>query len=123
MVRVPCNMRVALGPVYIKREQQAQRERKKRQQEGCNRRWNHANRSRPQQQIISGERDDRWEKEDNELRWHCERANEAAAAVEEEDDCNVDNDDANNARHEWREAQLSGRRMGTSRAHHLTRKS
>jgi hypothetical protein len=35
----------------------------------------------------------------------------------------VDNDDANNARHEWREAQLSGRRMGTSRAHHLTRKS
>src|SRR6266480_7747695 len=45
---VPCNVRVALGAVHIKREQQAQRERKKRQQEGCNPQRDHANRSCPQ---------------------------------------------------------------------------
>ncbi len=114
-------MRVALGSIYIKRQEQAQRERKKREKERCNPRWDHANRSRPQQEIISGERDDCREQEDNELRWHSERANEAAAAIEEENDRDVDSDEADNARHEWRKAQPSRRGMGTSGAHHLTR--
>ena len=121
MVGVQVKVRVALGSVCIKRGEQAQSERKNRQQQGCEPRRGHANGSRPKQEIISGERGDCWEKEDNELGWHCERANERAASIEQKNDRDVDNDDANNACHEWRKAQPGRRRIGTSRAHHLTR--
>ena len=121
MVGVPWNARVALGSVCIKREEQAQSERKNRQQEGCEPQRHHANASRPKQEIISGERGDRWEKEDNEFGWHCERANERAASIEQKNDRDVDDDDANNACHEWRKAQSGRRRIGTSGAHRLTR--
>ena len=120
MVGVPFNARVVLGSVCIKREEQAQPERKNRQQKGCEPRRDHANGSRPNQEIISGERGDRGQKEDNELGWHCERANERAASTEQENDRDVDNDEANNACREWRKTQPGRRRIGTSRAHHLT---
>jgi hypothetical protein len=80
-----------------------------------------ASRARPQQEIIPGERDDRWKNQNDKLRWKCERANKRAIAVKKENDSNVANDEANNARHEWHEAQPNRRRMGMSGIHHLTR--
>jgi hypothetical protein len=121
MIGVPWNVRVALGSICVEREQQAQRERKKRQEESCNPRRHDAGGTRSQQEVIPGECDRCRKKEDNELRGKCEGANKRATAVEEENDGNMANDEASNARNERRKAQPNRRRRGTSGSHHLTR--
>src|SRR3954447_17605104 len=109
MVGVPWNVRVALGPIGVERKQQAQRERKKRQEESCNPRRHDAGGTRSQQEVIPHKCDRRRNKEDNELRGKCEGANKGAPAVEEENDGNMANDKASSARNERRKAQPNRR--------------
>src|SRR5437773_9900241 len=109
MAGVRCNLRVVLCPECVNASRRLRQKERKVSRNAPTHGGITRTARAPKQEIISGERDACGEQEDNELRWHSERANEAAAAVEEENDRDVDSDEANNARHEWRETQPTRR--------------